>query len=258
MSASYLPYEVKKKSARALSGLRRILLILFPVFFFLGAVWLIYTRFHRDPLQEIEILLENKRFPQAANFAISQLNKDPLARPRWLMYAVIATQSAGNMHENKVYETVLRNEDTSGIFLKESYLRRMHYKENQKYFLSLWLSYLTDFSGALKDESFQNALKNALDSGEPWTIISENDFAGFWGKVSVEFPGLLRRVSGDNLQLREKPDSSGKVLMKLPKNEKLLARKKGESFSVGAKKGNWLFVLTSSQQQGWVFDGYLD
>jgi len=65
-------------------------------------------------------------------------------------------------------------------------------------------------------------------------------------------------TNADGLSLRENPNASGEVLVKLKNETKVQFIEKGNEVELNETKGSWFRIRTQDGNEGWCFSGSLE
>lgn len=231
--------------------------LVFPIAFFFFAIWLIFVRLRQSPLSEVEEYISQRDWKKAHNWVTIYLEEETLTRPKLLMYGSIARfgmEEAGLETKGiPDYPNQLQLEDSSKIFLKDMYIRTLELFAKSSRIMGILCDYHGNFGGQLDSLHVRAAVETDTIWEETNSVCRENLFSG-----KIQFlRDFLFVTTGRNLQLREEPNLSGSVLLKLDKGVRVLRRKKGLVLNLGGRSHHWYFVFTREGRQGWLYGRYL-
>lgn len=257
MSKSFSNWPVvDKTSLSPFRKIRRVFVIIFPVIFFILTVWLIFAKIQQGPLAAIEENLKNRKFKEAAEDVKSLTDDASLARPRLLMYGAIARKGlpAEQKTEYIDYMKELKSEDVSGIFVKEAYRRQLELFYADDSFLRTWYDFLQFSPDAAADTELY---RRGIITDTAWANLTPAEALDFFKYLKENRSEYLRVVDAENLQVRSGPGRDSEVLGRLRDNESVLIRAAGPEATIAGRKAQWRYIYSESQEQGWVFSGYL-
>jgi hypothetical protein len=236
-------------------------LMIFSVVFSLG--WLITKRFSGDPLDKIDNYLIAKKLDKAAKLNYELLQKSPEHRLALLMNGSIINFGIREMNITDThlpfyeYDDFLEKEDKTGVFIRQSFLKKFSIFPDSVYFLDDFCHFKQTWPESLRNPETGIIINRSLHSKTIWNKVSNKCLNDIFHDTD-NLKGMFAKVVGDNLSVREKPEKKSKTLTKLKRNETVLIKLQGGEETIGNKKGNWYFVLSEDQIYGWVFGGYLE
>jgi len=225
-------------------------------------VWLIIARFARNPFDKVDSLLIEKKISQAAELNFKLMKKFPEHRLALLMNGTVINYGLRelNITDTRLpyyeYENYLAKEDKTGVFTRQSFLKKFSIFPDSAHFLDEFCRFNLSYPQSLKNPEVSVIIQRGLHSKTLWNKVSDECIKDLLH--TEDSAGMVAKVVGDNLSIREKPSSKSKLLGRLKRNELLLIKNKGAEETIGNKKGNWYFVLNENQIYGWVFGGYLE
>jgi len=259
----------KQKSKIFFSKIIKNLSIFLPILFFFFTVWLIFIKFDKSPMATIEEYLSKKQYNSALKIIETQLENDSIARTKWLMYASIVeyaikqTPQENNkkIHLNTDYFSLLKEEDSSGIFLKESYLRKLQMFNQSPNFIHLLLDFKKNFSISYNLLFSYSFVQAGFISNTIWSSLRNDKEKNFWLDLfhskTKYTSARLKKIDATNLNLRSQSNIDSEVITQLKKGDEVLIRKKGRHDTIYNYSNNWFFIVTKNFNQGWVFGKYL-
>jgi hypothetical protein len=252
-------YGKKQKSERTRMYLISVssLLIIFFV------AWLIIIKFAASPFDKMEKYLTKKDIKKAALLNYEMLNDHPENRLAILMNGSVVNFALRelNITDMKLpfyeYDDFLKMEDRSGVFIKQAFSKKYSLFPDSPFFLNEFCNFSEFYPEALNNPEIMTIIKRSLQSQTKWNPGNENCMEILFSNIS-NYKDLTGQISGDNLSLREKPETKSKVLGKLKKGSRVLVKFTGFEETIGNVNGKWLYVLTRESVYGWVFGGYVE
>jgi len=252
------PLHHHYKMESALKKGKRIIVLLFPVALFFLSIWLVFIRYESPPLMQIEKLQQEKNWIEAEKLLQEHLKSDHLSRAKLLMYGTIIEFGLAQKLKkppSKAYLEMLIQEDSTMVFLKESYHKKFKLFVKSPYLLIAICEYFHYFPQAGFDAiSHLNAISDKTD----WSHISSqclNKLLSSAGQNHI--PGYLARSRGQNVLIHEKNSLQSSPAGKLNKNETVILL---SDFSKSLKKSNTNLkqIINHNKLIGWVSTSYLN
>jgi len=254
----YKPNEPHKKTV--LQKMFNGFIVIFPLIFFLTAVYLIFVKVQKNPILEIENLLNQKEYEKVLGLIEDSLKEDSISSKHLLVYASAAeygiNESSG-VEKRIKYSIKLEKEDSTGIFIEESYMKKMNLFYDSKNFFNLLCDYVNSFPQKSLDSQISSVLEKGFDTETLWLNIEENCVNQIFSKEDKFIKNKMRQIAADNLNLRSKPSLDSDIKGSLSEKSNVLIRKKGALTTYKDQKANWYFIISEEGLQGWVFGSYL-
>ncbi|MDH4199361.1 MAG: SH3 domain-containing protein [Spirochaetia bacterium] len=246
-----------------LSRKLKTLYVVVLIFGLYGLFWLMNKRFARDPLAQVDSCLSDKKFDKASRLNFDLLKKFPEHRLALLMNGSIINFGLRELNITDIklpfyeYDDFLNAEDKTGIFIRQSFIKKFTIFPDSKYFVEEFCAFQKKFPESLRNPEASLVIARAFHSRTVWNPVSDECVSLVFGKNEA-FSELFGIVKGDNLSLRKNPGIKEKLIKKLKKNDLVLIKYTGEENIIGEKKGKWLSVFTEDQKYGWVFGAYIE
>ena len=234
--------------------------LIFIVLFSLG--WLISKRVGSDPLDKMDQYISEKKISKAAKLNYKLLQKHPEHRQALLMNGSIINFGIREMNIMDThlpfyeYDDFLEKEDKTGVFIRQAFLKKFSIFPESVYFLEEFCTFSSAYPETIKNPEANVIISRAFHSKAFWNKVPDDCIQRIFHETD-SIQSSMASVVGDNLSVREKPETKGKLLARLKRDEKVLIKYQGNEETIGPKKGYWYFVLNENQIYGWVFGGYL-
>ncbi|MCS6984009.1 MAG: SH3 domain-containing protein [Leptospiraceae bacterium] len=224
-----------------------------PLFFLLFSLYLIFGKFYKSPLVVIEESLQSQNYERALQLSLEEAEKKNRHSLRYLMLAVVAAEGLESPSLGDL-EKELARLDASGIYLKESFLKRLTLLPKIPQFPRLVENFLAYFSQSVMQEAM-SLIERHVQTDVEWKMSEDNE--RFFLFVEKNLPHLLHKTKGEGVYLRKKPSREAEVVTILKKGTRLLRRLKGPEEVIGTLRASWFYVFTETGHSGWIYGAYL-
>ncbi|MDH4263088.1 MAG: SH3 domain-containing protein [Spirochaetia bacterium] len=260
---SLSPEPISHHRKQRLYKNKRIIYSLMAAALIFTMIWLITKRFAQDPLDKIDSYLLEKKLNKAADLNYKLLKLHPEHRLALLMNGSVINFGIREMNITDThlpfyeYDNFLEKEDKTGVFTRQSFLKKFTLFPDSTYFLDEFCHFNEKYPESIRNPESSVIILHSFHSKTIWNKTSDECMHKlFNGENNLK--GLFAVVSANNLSMREKPEKKSKVLNKLKRDEKILIKIQGFEETIGNKKANWYFILNENQIYGWVFGAYLE
>jgi len=228
-----------------------------------GAGWLIIMRFARNPLDKVDNFIAAKKLDKAAILNYKLLQKRPENRLALLMNGTVINFGIRelNITDTRLpfyeYDDFLAKEDRTGVFTRQSFLKKFSVFPDSPYFLDEFCHFNFSYPESMRNPETGVIVARSIHSKTVWNKVSQDCIDQLFHQ-SENLQAFFGRVSGENLSMRDNPGTGAKLLARLKKDEKVLVKYQGDEETIGNKTGRWCFVVNDRQIYGWVFGAYLE
>ncbi|GEM_PF-2883690 len=229
--------------------IRKIFLYASPVLFFLLATWFVFSYLQKSGITLIEEYISENKWDSAEQILKEELENRRFAMPRLLLYGSII-EFARNGLSDKHYTEMLQRMDPTGIFIEESFLRRMELFSNHPDAIVLATEYLRLYKPR------HNAMQILRSVTEQSSFdTAPTGFSAFFSNHDAFT--LLRTSQSGKVFIRNLDSQSGEITGEILPGKKVLTGAAGSTETIGGKNGTWRRILSENGETGWVFDANL-
>ncbi len=229
--------------------IRKIFLYVSPVLFFILTTWFVFSYLEKSGITLIEEYISENKWDRAEKILKDEMENRRFAMPRLLLYGSIIEFARSGLSD-KHYTEMLQRMDPTGIFIEESYLRRMELFSSHPDAILLATEYLRLYKPG----------HNAMQILQSVTEQSSFDPAPAGFNAFFSNPdalALLRTSQSGKVFIRNLDSQSGQIIGEILPGKKVLSGAAGATETIGGKKGTWRRILSENGETGWVFDANL-
>ncbi|MDH5717238.1 MAG: SH3 domain-containing protein [Spirochaetia bacterium] len=261
MSHIFLRQKLEnQKQKTVFQKITRVVVIIFPLLFFLASIYLVFVKIQQGPLVEIENELNNQNWMRVISLVEEYLKEETLSRKHLLVYGSIAEYALAEEnpdYKDEKYMNILIIEDSTRIFLNESYLQKLEKFSYSKNFLKLLCRYNYFFPGGLADNKVTNFIEKGFKSTVYWNKAEISCYENIFQNNKDIFQDKIKQINADNVNIRLKPSLDSEILSQIKRGANIIIREEGPSMTIDNKTNKWFFVLTENSDQGWIFGSFI-